>query len=309
MVVELPSLRQLEYALAVAEHGHFGRAAEALHVSQPGLSAQVAELEKRLGIVLFERSRTGTAPTPGGRAVLEHAATVVRAATDLVRVAQLQRGSLQGRIALGAIPTIAPYLLPAVARQLRVEWPDVDLALEELRTAELVRAVSTGRLDLGFLATPVDTEGLTVAELTTEPFVLAVADDHPLARGTGPVGLDALDHVDLLLMEDGHCLRDHVLAACTTAGAGRRREVHNAGLSVLAQMVATSSAATLLPACAVPVEARPGTGLVTRPFTGMGVGRTLSLVWRPTDPRRTLFALAATALREALGRDGSARTA
>jgi LysR family hydrogen peroxide-inducible transcriptional activator len=294
--MEMPTLRQLEYALAVAEHGHFGRAAAALHISQPGLSAQVRELERRLGVVLFERSRATTRPTPAGVEVLARARRLLADAADLVRVAQSHEGAVRGRVRLAAIPTLAPYLLPAIVVELRRRWPDVELELAELRTAELVAAVVDAEVDLGLLATPVDTGGLEVADLGFEPFLLAVAAGHELA-GVDDVPATVLGEVDLLLLEDGHCLRDHALAACRLAGAaGSHRDVRNASLAVLGQMVAGSDAATLLPASAAGVEARPGSGVVTRSFAERDMGRMVSMVWRPSDPRSSLFAEAADAL-------------
>jgi len=290
--MEMPTLRQLEYALAVAEHGHFGRAADALHISQPGLSAQVRELERRLGLVLFERSRAATRPTPAGIEVLARARRLLADAADLVRVAQSHEGAVRGPVRLAAIPTLAPYLLPAVVVELRRRWPDVELELAELRTEDLVAAVASADVDLGLLATPVDTGGLAVHDLGFEPFLLAVAAGHRL-DGDDPVAASVLADVDLLLLEDGHCLRDHALAACRLAGAaGSHRDVRNASLAVLSQMVAGSDAATLLPASAAGVEARPGTGIATRRFAERELGRTVSLVWRPSDPRAALFAAA-----------------
>lgn len=294
--MKMPTLRQLEYALAVAEYGHFGRAAAALHVSQPGLSAQIRELERRLGVVLFERSRVVTRPTPAGVEVLDRARRLLADAADLLRVAQSHEGSVRGPVRLAAIPTLAPYLLPPVVVELRRRWPDVELELAEYRTTDLVSAVIGADVDLGLLATPVDTGGLEVFDLGFEPFLLAVAAGHDLAGGE-PVPATVLADVDLLLLEDGHCLRDHALAACRLAGAaGSHRDVRNASLAVLSQMVAGSDAATLLPASAAGVEARPGSGVATRAFSEREVGRMVSLVWRPSDPRALLFAEAAGAL-------------
>lgn len=299
--MDLPTLRQLEYAVAVAEFGHFGRAAAALHISQPGLSAQVRELERRLGVVLFERSRASTRPTPVGDEVLARARRLLADAADLLRVAQSHEGTVRGPVRLAAIPTLAPYLLPAVVVELRRRWPAVELELAELRTTDLVEAVVDAEVDLGLLATPVDIGGLEVCDLGFEPFLLAVAAGHELAGHESvedePVPATVLADVDLLLLEDGHCLRDHALAACRLAGAaGSHRDVRNASLAVLSQMVAGSDAATLLPASAAEVEARPGSGVSTRTFAEREVGRMVSLVWRPSDPRAPLFTEAASAL-------------
>ncbi len=275
--------------MAVAEERSFSRAAARCHVSQPGLSAQIAELEHRLGITLFERGRTGAAPTNAGAEVLIRARAILRAVDDLVLATHAHRHTVAGVLRVAAIPTIAPYLLSSVARRLRRRWPGAQLELSELRTADLVAATTEGRVDLGLLAMPVDTGTLHVEHVAFEPFVVATAEQGPFA-GRDHVAVDELGDVEILLLEDGHCLREHALAVCRLAGSAGLREIHDTGLSVLAQMVATSDAATLLPASAVAVEARAGSGLVARPLRPTGVGRTISLVWRPGDPRHPLFA-------------------
>jgi len=290
--MERPTLRQLEYAVAVDDHRSFSKAAEHLHISQPGLSAQVAELEQRLGVALFERSRSATRPTPAGAAVLERARAILRDADDLWRVVDAHRGTVAGALRIAAIPTVAPYLLSTVARRLRQLWPDAVLELSELRTADLVAAVASGAVDLGLLATPVDTGGLEVVDLAFEPFVIAAASGHPISRRRTVSAAEVAD-LDVLLLEDGHCLREHALAVCRLGGAGRTQDVHHTGLSVLCQMVASGDGVTFLPASAIPVEARRGTGLVTRPLAEADAGRTISIVWRPTDPRREWFARSA----------------
>lgn len=287
-----PTLRQLEYAVAVDDLRSFSRAAEQLRVSQPGLSAQIAELEQRLGVVLFERGRTATRPTPAGAAALERARTILREADDLLRAVDVHRGTVAGPLRVAAIPTIAPYLLSAVARRLRQLWPDASIELSELRTAELVEAVGEGAVDMGLLATPVDTGALEVVELAFEPFVVAAASGHPISRRRELRAAEVAD-LDVLLLEDGHCLREHALAVCRLGGGARTRDVHHTGLSVLCQMVAAGDGVTFLPASAIPVEARRGSGLITRPLADADAGRTISLVWRPTDPRREWFAQAA----------------
>lgn len=285
--------------MAVERLRSFSRAAEQLHVSQPGLSAQIAELERRLGVVLFERTRTVTSPTPAGREVLARARDLLRDADDLMRAAETHRGTIAGVLRVGAIPTVAPYMLSTVARHMHRLWPDVQLELSELRTTDLVSSVTTGRVDVGLLATPVDTGTLTVADLAFEPFVVAVADTNRMAARRR-LRVDELGAMEVLLLEDGHCLRDHALAVCNLAGVANHRDVHDAGLAVLAQMVAASDAATLLPVAAVPVEARPGAGLATLGLADGDVGRTLSLVWRAGDPRADVYTRAVSRLAAAV---------
>lgn len=286
--MDRPTLRQLEYAVAVDEFRSFSKAAVACQVSQPGLSAQVAELERRLGVALFERTRSATTPTPAGEEVLGRARAILRSVDDLLHVTDVHRDTVAGVLRVAAIPTMAPYLLSTVAHQLRRLWPDVRLELSELRTSALVEAVDNAHVDIGVLATPVDTASLRCVDLAFDPFVLAVAESSALA-GLQRIAIERLADHEILLLEDGHCLREHALAACTLAGTAHHREVHHTGLSVLAQMVAASDATTLLPTSAVSVEARPGSGLAVVPLDRGDIGRTVSAVWRPSDPRSGLY--------------------
>lgn len=295
-----PTLRQLEYAVAVDDHGGFGRAAAALFVSQPGLSSQIAELERRLGVVLFERSRSSCTPTTAGREVLERARRVLLEVDDLARSVAVHRDTVVGEVRVAAIPTIAPYLLSSVARRMRRLWPEADLELLELRTTDLVDAVSRGRVDVGLLAMPVDTASLEVTDLVFEPFVLAAAESNPIVEETA-ITAERLAELEVLLLEDGHCLRDHVLAVCRLAGSTRHRSVHQTSLAVLTQMVASSDAVTLLPRAAVDVEARAGSGVAVVPFADLAAGRRLSLVWRRGDPRSDLYAQAVDEVIDAIG--------
>lgn len=286
--MERPTLRQLEYAVAVDDARSISRAAIDCHVSQPGLSAQIAELERRLGVVLFERTRAATTPTAAGVEVLTRARAILREVDDVIRATDVHRGTVAGVLRVAAIPTIAPYLLSTVARELRRLWPEVQLELAELRTSDLVEATGAGRIDVGVLATPIDVAGLHAADLAFESFVVAVAETNPIARRTS-LELEDLAAIEILLLEDGHCLREHALAVCRLAGAANHRELHQTGLSVLTQMVAAGDAATLLPRAAIEVEARAGSGIATVPLVSPEVGRTISMVWRPSDPRRELF--------------------
>ncbi|MGD9794255.1 MAG: LysR substrate-binding domain-containing protein [Acidimicrobiia bacterium] len=303
--MERPTLRQLEYAVALDDARSFSRAALECHVSQPGLSAQIAELERRLGVALFERTRNSTTPTAVGSEVLARARAILRDLDDVIRVADVHRGTVAGVLRVAAIPTLAPYLLSTVAHELRRLWPDVHLELAELRTADLVRAATEGSVDLGLLATPVDVGGLAAVDLAFEPFMVAMAQSNPLAQETA-ISADQLAELEIWLLEEGHCLREHALAVCSLVGADNHRDVHRTSLAVLAQMVAMADAVTLLPACAVGVEAREGSGLSTVALTQPEVGRTISMVWRPGDPRGDLyqraFPLVATALRTHIDR-------
>jgi LysR family hydrogen peroxide-inducible transcriptional activator len=283
-----PTLRQLEYAVSVADHEHFGRAAAASVVSQPGLSSQIQELERRLGVTLFERSNGPVRLTAAGTEVIERARRVLSEIDELVIAASMHDGVLRGTLRVAAIPTMAPYLVPSLVRTLRRVWPDVELHLQEMQTAALVDAVEKGDVDIGLLAIPIDTRSLHVETILEEPFLLALPEGHELS-GSDPLPLKVLATLPVLLLEEGHCLRDHTLTACNLAGQVDHREIHAASLATLTQMVASGVGVTLLPSTAVSVEARPGTGIAVRPFQEPSPGRTIALAWRRTDPRATAF--------------------
>lgn len=293
--MERPTLRQLEYAVAVADHRHFGRAAEAVSVSQPGLSGQIQQLERRLGVRLFERSGREVALTSAGAEIVERGRRLLRDADDLAVAASLHRGAVRGRLRVAAIPTMAPYLLPALTAVARRSWPEARLELQELQTEPMLAAVAGGAADLGLLAVPYDTGPLHVEPVADEPFRLAVPEDHPLATA-GPLPLSVLSGLPVLLLPDGHCLRDHARHACEIAGRVEHSEIQAASLSTLAQMVVGGVGVTLLPASAVGIEARPGAGIAARPFEPPAPGRGIALVWRPTDPRSELFSALAAEL-------------
>jgi LysR family transcriptional regulator, hydrogen peroxide-inducible genes activator len=293
-----PSLRQLEYLLAVAEHGTFGAAASALRVSQPALSSQVAEAEQRLGLTVFERGRHGARATPEGEAVLTAARRVLEETHELMRVAAERGGDLAGPLVLGVIPTIAPYLLPAVVRETRRRYPAVELQLREDRTAALLAALRSGTIDLALLAAPIpgDATGIDVVELARDPFVLALPEGHPFA-GAGRLPQSALAGLPMLLLEDGHCLREHAADACSIIGASPLGSIQGTSLPSLSQMVAAGMGATLLPASALAVEARSGSGITTRPLRKPEPFRRIALAWRTRSPRADQYRSLAGGLR------------
>jgi LysR family transcriptional regulator, hydrogen peroxide-inducible genes activator len=296
--MDRPTLRQLEYAVAVADEGHFGRAAELSHVSQPGLSSQVAELERRLGVLLFERTSRAVYPTAVGQVLIERFRAVLRDVDDLTAVATHHDGALRGILRIGAIPTMAPYLLPPIVATVRRLFPDVRLQFDEVRTTQLVEQLAAGSLDLGLLAIPVETGALTVEVLAKDPFFLALPVGHRLS-GDKPIAFSALNDLEILLLEPGHCLRSHVADACAIdpLRSGPGRELHAASLATLAQMVASGEGVTLLPKSSLAVEARPGSGITTRPFRSPTPSRSIALAWRPTNPYGGLYREIANDLR------------
>jgi LysR family hydrogen peroxide-inducible transcriptional activator len=284
-----PSVRQLECAVAVADQRHFGRAARACAISQPALSSQVHQLEEELGVRLFERARRGVLVTPAGEAVIERSRAALQALDDVVDAAR-RRGPLEGPLQLGVIPTVAPYLLPRWLPRVREAYPALRVFLHEDQTARIVERLRHGELDLLLLALPVAGDDLQAHPLFAEPFLLAAPRGHPLAAGgRRRVRERQLEGEPVLLLEDGHCLRDQALALCRHAGARESAEVRASSLTTLVQMVAGGFGVTLIPEGAVPVEVHPDDQVVLRRFEAPEPTRTLGLLWRKASPRAEAF--------------------
>ncbi|GJE62793.1 LysR substrate-binding domain-containing protein [Methylobacterium trifolii] len=288
------SLRDLEYVVAIADEGHFGRAAERCNVSQPTLSVQVRKLEAALGLALFERSSRRVLLTAAGQGIVRQARTVLAEAQRLLALATEGRGSpLTGRLVLAAIQTLGPYYFPLTLRLLRREFPLLSLSLSELRTAEILDGLREGRIDAALVSLPLPAAGLAVAPLFVEPFWLACPAEHALARVDGLRTSD-ISGPDLLLLDEGNCLRDQTIAACGAGGSAGR---HATSLETLRSMVAAGSGYTLLPGLAVPSGPDPSGLTVTRGFAADGPGRTIALAWRGSDPRAPGLAHLAAFLR------------
>ena len=272
------NLRDLRYLVALAEHRHFGRAAEASFVSQPTLSTQIRKLEEELGVALFERAPRKVMLTPVGREIVERARKVLADVDQLAEIARRSQDPEAGTVRLGLFPTLGPYLLPHVLPGLRERFPRLEFLLVEDKTDALLERLRDGRLDAAVLALPLADEQLHAELLFDEPFVLATPAGHPLA-GRGPLAVDDLDEQRLLLLEEGHCLREQALDVCRLAGAGER-DFRATSLETLRQMVAAGVGSTLLPVLAVqpPVPGLPGVQLV--PFKGEPPFRRVALVWR-----------------------------
>lgn len=292
------TLRQLQYASAVGGTRNFHRASELCAVAQPSLSAQLAGLEEALGVSLFERGRRGVLLTPAGEALLPRMEALLRDAEDLHRACRQFQAPLEGPLRLGVIPTLAPYLLPDVARTLRAVAPRLQPLWTEDQTDRLVSALHAGHLDGALLALEADLRGLDSLAIGFDPFVACLPSTHPLAAQQGPLAVGELPEGALLLLEEGHCLRTQALEAC-----GRRRlegEGYRAtSLSTLVQVVASGLGLTLLPALAADLETRRA-DVVLRPLAPPVPGRTLGLVWRPGSPMATPLKALAPAFREAL---------
>ncbi|MER7043488.1 LysR substrate-binding domain-containing protein [Streptomyces jumonjinensis] len=295
-----PSLSQLRAFVAVAEYLHFRDAAAAIGMSQPALSGAVSALEDVLGVQLLERTTRKVLLSPAGERLAARARTVLDAVGALMEEADAARAPFTGVLRLGVIPTVAPYLLPAVLRLVHRAYPDLDLQVHEEQTSSLVDGLTTGRLDLLLLAVPLGVPGVTELPLFDEDFVLVTPEDHWLG-GRQDIPREALRELPLLLLDEGHCLRDQALDICREAGRGDDTPVTTtaAGLSTLVQLVAGGLGVTLLPRTAVEVETGRG-GLGTGYFADPAPARRIALAMRTGAARQGEFEELAAALRQAL---------
>ena len=274
------TLKQLRYFEALARQGHFGRAADVCAISQPALSMQIRDLEATLGTPLFERSARQVRLTSFGAAFAERVRDILRAVDELGDLARAAKGGLAGQLRLGVIPTVAPYLLPGLLPALTRAWPELDLHLREALTQRLLTELRAGGLDAAIVALPVSEPGIEEAPLFAESFVLV----RPQAQADQPVpGPDGLRAMRLLLLEEGHCVRDQALSFCDMA-PGRAREVlDGSSLATLVQLVGAGIGVTLIPEMAVPVETRSAPVAVAR-FPEPQPSRTIGMIWRRTSP-------------------------
>ncbi len=289
------TLRQLRYFDALARHRHFGRAAAACAISQPALSMQVREMEEALGAPLFERGARPVRLTPLAEAVAGRARAVLRAVEEIGELARAAGEGRLGRLRLGVIPTVAPYLLPALVPRLAAREEGLDLHLRETVTPRLLDELSEGRLDAAVVALPLSEPALAEAALLREAFLLV----RPAAEAGRPVPPpERLREMRLLLLEEGHCFRDQALAFCEDGGARPREWLDGSTLSTLVQMVGAGIGVTLLPEMAVAVETRSAAVAVAR-FPEPAPARTLGMVWRRTSPLAPALARVAGVVREA----------
>jgi LysR family transcriptional regulator, hydrogen peroxide-inducible genes activator len=294
------NLRDLRYLVALADERHFGRAAERCFVSQPTLSAQIRKLESYLGVPLVERQPKRVSLTPTGQKVVERARRLLQESDAIVELAQTERDPLSGQLRVALIPTVGPYLLPRVAPALQRELPNLKLLLYEYQTAPLLERLRAADLDLGVLALPVaPMEGLVSEVLYEEPFALAVPASHRLATRKR-VKVDDLRDETLLLLEDGHCLRDQALEVCSRVDVHEAQDYRATSLETLRQMVAAGHGVTLLPELAIDPPIGGTRGLEVRPFEKPKPSRTIGAVWRKSTTRRPAIAAIAATIRAAL---------
>ena len=274
------TLRQLRYVAALARFRHFGLAAEACAISQPALSMQITALEAGLGAKLFERGARQVRLTGLGEEIATRARDILRAVDELEELARTRRDGPGGRLRLGVIPTIAPYLLPRLIQDLGARYPGVDLQVRETQTDRLITELRDGRLDTALVALPVSDPALTEAALFSEGLVLV----RPQADAGRPVPAPAaLPDMQLLLLEEGHCFRDQALEVCGLRGGARHAGLDGSSLSTLVQMVGAGIGVTLIPEMAVGVETR-GAPVVVQRFETGPPARTLGMIWRRSSP-------------------------
>ncbi|HUH30382.1 MAG TPA: LysR substrate-binding domain-containing protein [Rhodanobacter sp.] len=283
------NLRDLHYLVALAEHRHFGRAADACFVSQPTLSTQIKKLEDELGVKLVERTPGKILLTDTGREITRRARAVLAEVDEIRAIAQRTRDPEAGTLRLGIFPTLGPYLLPHVVPLLRERFPRLELLLTEEKTEHVLRMLREGALDAGIVALPVHEDSLHSEFLFEEPFVLAVPDSHPLAAHKAKLKLADLENEHLLLLEDGHCLRDQALEVCQLAGAGEKTGFRATSLETLRQMVAANVGITLLPTLAIkpPIAGTANVHLVE--FAGHAPSRRIAMVWRKSTSMATFL--------------------
>jgi LysR family hydrogen peroxide-inducible transcriptional activator len=292
----LPTLKQLQYLVALHEHGHFGRAAESMFVSQSTLSAGIRELESLLGVTLVERSRRVVRFTPLGETVVAQAHKVLREAEDLSDMVQASGRPLSGELRMSVIPTIAPFLLPRMLPRLREERPQLKLFLREETSSDAIESLHHGRADCVLLALPFPTGEVESETIEADRLFVAFPRDNP-SDPPSVFDPDMIDEGRLLLLEDGHCLRDHALAACNRPEMRASATMIGTSLHTLVQMVDNGLGMTMLPQMALNAGILDGTQVVARPLDTPEASRDIALVWRRNSPRAEEFRLLAQDLR------------
>lgn len=299
-MIHIPTLKQLKYLCAVANHKHFGRAANACFVSQSTLSAGIQELEEILGVRLLERDKKHVKLTAIGEEITERAEHILTATEDLVAIANQAQKPFSTDMRLGVIPTIAPFLLPKILKHIRRKYPNFKLFIREELSAHLVRELSSGELDLLLLALPYPAENVVTEHLFFDDFFLAYEKSHPIGKRKKVTTAD-LPGKELLLLEDGHCLRDHAMEACKLSTKDLHVPFQATSLNTIIQMVANGIGITILPKMAVDAKILQGTDVQTRPFDEDKVWRSIGLMWRKNSAREEEYKLFAQLVRDALG--------
>jgi len=292
----LPTIKQLQYLVALHEHGHFGRAADASFVSQSTLSAGIRELESLLGVTLVERSRRVVRFTSLGEQVVEKAHRLLREAEELSDLVQAAGKPLSGTLRMSVIPTIAPFMLPRILPRLRKERPELKLLLREETSADAVESLQHGRVDCVLLALPFATGEVESAHIADDPLYVAFPKDDPRDP---PASVDPamIDEGRLLLLEDGHCLKEHALAACNRPELRASAAMIGTSLHTLVQMVNNDLGLTMLPQMAIDAGILDGTQIAARPLKSNSASREIALIWRKNSPRADEFKMLAEELK------------
>jgi len=298
MSVHLPTLKQLQYLVALRNHGHFGRAADACFVTQSTLSAGIKELESLIGVMLVERTRRVVRFTPLGIRVADKAQRILRETEDLADMVRASGAPLAGELRMGVIPTIAPFLLPTLLPRLREQWPDLKLYLREETSQAACDALQRGQLDCVLLALPFACGEVERAELFEDRFLIAFPPGTAEALPE-TVSAEAIDETRLLLLEDGHCFKDHALSACNRPELRAEAAILGTSLHTLVQMVDNGLGTTLVPEMAVAAGILENTRVVARRLEADNPSRRIALVWRKGSPREKEFRLLADALKAA----------
>ena len=291
------NLRDLRYLVALAEHKHFGRAAEASFVSQPTLSTQIKKLEEELGVALVERTPRKVLLTEVGREIVQRARDVLNEVDQIKAIARRTLDPESGTVRLGIFPTLGPYLLPHVVPKIRERFPRLELLLVEEKTEVVLRMLREGRLDAGVLALPIHDDQLHAEFLFEEPFLLAVPENHELSKRKA-LKLDDLSDQSLLLLDDGHCLRDQALEVCHLSGASEKTGFRATSLETLRQMVAANVGITLLPMLAVQPPVAHSENVYLLPFRGEAPSRRIAMIWRKSSAMTGFLKKVAATLRE-----------
>ena len=297
--MHLPTLRQLEFLCAVADHGSFSKAAEACHVTQPTLSAAVKEVEGLLGVQLIERAARGASLTQAGEAASERARVILSDTADLVSATRQAGAPLSGPFRLGAIPTIAPFLLPRPLKALRRAYPDLKLYLREDQTERLLDALRSRQLDAALIALPWESTGIETMDLGDDEFLLVAPMGHNLMEQQALSSNDLVDE-DVLLLEDGHCLRDHALSVCRLPAQRSGADVTATSLPTLVHMVAGGLGVSLLPKLAADAGVTSGADVELKAFETPMIGRRIGIAWRTGSPRASEAEMIGEVVRDAL---------
>ena len=299
MIVHLPTLKQLQYLVALRRHGHFGRAADACFVTQSTLSAGLRELETLLGLTLVERTRRVVRFTPLGEKIADKAVKVLQETEELAEMARAQGRPLHGELRMGVIPTIAPFLLPTMLPRLREQWPELKLYLREETSTAACEALHRGQLDCVLLALPFACGDVDSTPLFDDP--LFVAYPHGEAPRAAAIGAADIDENRLLLLEDGHCLKDHALSACNRPELRAHAAMMGTSLHTLVQMVDNGLGVTFVPGMAIEAGILQGTGVDAKPLRSDHPYRRIALIWRRSSPREGEFQMLSQTLRRIAG--------